>query len=209
MTVKSNEEWLAALHGQNNEPALEDLRRSLERGLHYALAGKVGEYQLDALVEDIAQEAVVKVLVNLDTFRGESQFLTWATKIAVRLAFSELRRKRWRDVSIEALQKEDEEQEYTPAFLADPGPSPEKQAQLNGIMTMVEQMMAETLSERQRTALQVVMAGNMPLDELALKMSTNRNALYKLLHDARMRMQKRLLEEGLSPQDLLAVFDEK
>ena len=209
MTVKSNEEWLAALHDQNNEPALEDLRRSLERGLHYALAGKVGEYQLDALVEDIAQEAVVKVLVNLDTFRGESQFLTWATKIAVRLAFSELRRKRWQDVSIEALQKEDEGQEYTPAFLADSSPSPEKQTQLNGMMVMVEQMMAETLSERQRTALMAVIAGQLPLEEIALQMGTNRNALYKLLHDARMRMQKRLLAEGFSPQDLLATFDEK
>jgi RNA polymerase sigma-70 factor (ECF subfamily) len=209
MTVKSNEEWLAALRGQNNEQALEDLRRSLERGLHYALAGKVSDYQIEALVEDIAQDAVVKVLANLDTFRGESQFLTWATKIAVRLAFSELRRKRWRDVSIEGLQKEDEGQEYTPAFLADSGPSPEKQAELNGTMIMVEQMMQEALSERQRTALMAVIADQMPMDELALKMGTNRNALYKLLHDARMRMQKRLLEEGLYPQDLLAIFDEK
>jgi len=209
MTVKSNEEWLTALRSQDNEEIFEDLRHSLERGLHYALAGRAGDYQLEALVEDIAQEAVVKVLANLDTFRGESQFLTWATKIAVRLALSELRRKRWRDVSIEGLQKEDEDQEYTPAFLADSSPSPEKQTQLNGMMVMVEQMMAETLSERQRTALMAVIAGQLPLEEIALQMGTNRNALYKLLHDARMRMQKRLLEEGFSPQDLLATFDEK
>jgi RNA polymerase sigma-70 factor (ECF subfamily) len=209
MNGKSNEEWLAALRSQDNERALEDLGRSLERGLHYALAGRVSDNQLDALVQDIAQEAVVKVLANLNTFRGESQFLTWATKIAVRLAFSELRRKRWRDVSIEELQKEDEGQEYTPAFLADSSPSPEKQTQLDGMMVMVDRMMQESLSERQRTALMAVIAGQMPLEELALKMGTNRNALYKLLHDARMRMQKRLLQEGLTPQDLLAIFDEK
>jgi RNA polymerase sigma-70 factor, ECF subfamily len=209
MIVKSNQEWLAALRSRDNEQALEELRLSLQRGLHYALAGRMDNLQLEALEEDIAQDAVVKVLTNLDTFRGESQFLTWATKIAVRLAFSELRRKRWRDVSIEALQKEDEGQEYTPAFLADSSPSPEKQASLNGMMNMVQQMMEETLSERQRTALQAVMAGQMPLEEIARRMGTNRNALYKLLHDARLRMQKRLVEEGLSPQDLLAIFDEK
>jgi len=209
MIVKSNQEWLAALRSQDNEQALEELRRSLQRGLHYALAGRMDNFQLEALEEDIAQDAVVKLLANLDTFRGESQFLTWATKIAVRLAFSELRRKRWQDVSIEALQKEDEGQEYTPAFLADSSPSPEKQASLNGMMNMVQQMMEETLSERQRTALQAVMAGQMPLEEIARRMGTNRNALYKLLHDARLRMQKRLVEEGLSPQDLLAIFDEK
>jgi RNA polymerase sigma-70 factor (ECF subfamily) len=209
MIVKSNQEWLAALRSQDNEQALEELRHSLERGLHYALAGRMDDSQLEALQEDIAQDAVVKVLANLDTFRGESQFLTWATKIAVRLAFSELRRKRWRDVSIEALQKEDEGQEYTPAFLADSSPSPEKQASLNGMMNMVQQMMEETLSERQRTALQTVMAGQMPLEEIARRMGTSRNTLYKLLHDARLRMQKRLVEAGLSPQDLLAIFDEK
>jgi RNA polymerase sigma-70 factor (ECF subfamily) len=38
-------------------------------------------------------------------------------------------------------------------------------------------------------------------------MGTNRNALYKLLHDARQRMKARLEEEGLSPEDVLAAFE--
>ena len=46
----------------------------------------------------------------------------------------------------------------------------------------------------------------MPLEEVANRMGTNRNALYKLLHDARQRLKKKLEEEGLSPQDVLAAF---
>jgi RNA polymerase sigma-70 factor (ECF subfamily) len=38
-------------------------------------------------------------------------------------------------------------------------------------------------------------------------MGSNRNALYKLMHDARQRLQKRLAEEGLSSQEVLAAFE--
>jgi hypothetical protein len=36
----------------------------------------------------------------------------------------------------------------------------------------------------------------------------NRNALYKLLHDARMRLKKRLEKEGLTPQEVMSVFEQ-
>jgi RNA polymerase sigma-70 factor (ECF subfamily) len=52
-----------------------------------------------------------------------------------------------------------------------------------------------------------VMQGGMPLQEVADRMGVNRNALYKLLHDARRRVQKRMIEEGMMPQELLAMFD--
>ncbi|MDH4136346.1 MAG: hypothetical protein OEW09_06480, partial [Anaerolineae bacterium] len=45
----------------------------------------------------------VKILDGLDSFRGESRFTTWAQKIAVRVAFTELRRHRWRDVSLDEM----------------------------------------------------------------------------------------------------------
>jgi hypothetical protein len=40
-------------------------------------------------------------------------------------------------------------------------------------------------------------------------MKTNRNALYKLLHDARLRLKRRLLAEGISAQEVLAAFEQK
>jgi RNA polymerase sigma-70 factor (ECF subfamily) len=47
----------------------------------------------------------------------------------------------------------------------------------------------------------------MPLEEAARRLGTDRNALYKLLHDARLRLKRRLAREGLSPAELLAVFE--
>ncbi|MCJ7699990.1 MAG: hypothetical protein MUO62_00265, partial [Anaerolineales bacterium] len=60
---------------------------------------------------------------------------------------------------------------------------------------------------RQRQAMMAIMAGGMPLDEVADRMNTNRNALYKLIHDARKRMQQRLLARGMTPQEVLAAFE--
>jgi RNA polymerase sigma-70 factor (ECF subfamily) len=48
----------------------------------------------------------------------------------------------------------------------------------------------------------------MPLEEAARRMGTNRGALYKLMHDARRRLRKRMEAEGLSAQDVLGSVGE-
>jgi RNA polymerase sigma-70 factor (ECF subfamily) len=52
-----------------------------------------------------------------------------------------------------------------------------------------------------------LMMGGMPMDEVARRMGTNRNALYKLMHDARQRLKERMLDRGISPQEILAAFE--
>ena len=44
------------------------------------------------------------------------------------------------------------------------------------------------------------------MEVVAQRMGTNRNALYKLLHDARLRLKHRLEREGLPPKELLEMF---
>ncbi len=205
METLSDQEWVTRLKQPQNDAVLVELRRRLAIGLTYALSGRVSAEQLDDLVEDFAQEAVLRVLAAVDTFRGESRFLTWATKIAVRLAFSELRRKRWQDVSLEAMVSQNEEEtEETSPVLADPSPTPETLVNREQLLDLVQSLIDEELTERQREALQAVMSSQVPLEELARQMGTTRNALYKMVHDARQRLLKRLAERGLSPQDLLA-----
>ncbi|MFW6082632.1 MAG: RNA polymerase sigma factor [Chloroflexota bacterium] len=96
-------QWLAALSepGPEQETALADLRAFLVRGLSYAMAGRAQVF--DADIEDFVQDALLKILDNLDSFRGESRFTTWAQKIAVHKAFTELRRNCWENVSLEEL----------------------------------------------------------------------------------------------------------
>ena len=44
-------------------------------------------------------------------------------------------------------------------------------------------------------------------NEVAKIMDMKPNAVYKLLHDARVRLKKELEKEGLSPADVISVFE--
>jgi RNA polymerase sigma-70 factor (ECF subfamily) len=71
----------------------------------------------------------------------------------------------------------------------------------------VLRLIDETLTERQRRAMVAVVLGGMPLQEVARRMGTNRNALYKLMHDARQRLKRCLEAEGVSLEALLETFE--
>ena len=206
-TQRSNKEWLESLRPPIVDEALEDLRSTLLRGLRAALSSRV-DGDLDALTEDFTQDALLKILDSLESFRGESRFTTWAQKIAIHVAFSELRRRRWKDISLQTLIETPDGDEYTPAILTDPGVTPEREATQHDLMEIVENLVNEELTDRQRTAMLAMVQGDMPISEIAIKMDTNPNALYKLLHDARKRLQERLEEKsGLSAQDVMSVFE--
>ena len=202
MAVKerSNDQWLAALRGPNRDEALAELRVVLMRGLRGALGGQAN--RVESSVEDFAQEALVKILASLDSFRGECRFTTWAQKICVRTAFAEMRRSRWRDVSLDEVISQPEGN-----TAADPQLDPERAATQTMIMEKFRRFIDEELTDRQRTALLAALGG-MPLEAVADRMDTNRNALYKLLHDARKRLRRRMSAEMLSPQDVLGAFGE-
>jgi len=202
---RTNLQWCEALIPPPIEAAIQDLGILLLRGLRYALADR-GVTEPD--LEDFVQDALLKILREIPSFRGESRFTTWAQKVAVRVALTELRRQRWRDVSLQGLLTRQEESDFTPAVLTDSAPSPEKMAVQHMMMDKIQHLIAEELTDRQRQAMLAVMQGGMPLQEVAVCMGTNRNALYKLLHDARQRLQKRMMSEGLAPEDLLAMFNE-
>jgi RNA polymerase sigma-70 factor (ECF subfamily) len=204
LVERTNEEWISALSepGPEHDAAIEDLRAILVRGLGYALSkrGKVRDSDL----EDFAQEALLKILNGLHTFRGESRLTTWAHKIAVRVAYTELRRRRWRDVSLEEMTETDDSI-FIPETLADPSVGPEQEAMQGAVLSALRRLINEELTDKQRRAMKAVLKG-MPLQEVAARMDTNRNALYKLLHDARQRLKEAMLEEGLSADEVLSAF---
>lgn len=208
MRERTNQEWLRDLQGANQSEALQDLREFLVEGLGYALSDHHRE-NMSALIEDFVQEALLKILDNLDTFRGESKLTTWAQKIAVRVAYTELRRKRWEDVSINDFIPDDSGTDFTPAILTDRDPTPEQVTTQEMMIRKIMKMIDEDLTKRQREAIYAVMFGGMPLQEAARRMDTNRNALYKMIYDARKKLRDSLLLEGLTPEDILATFDLK
>ena len=210
MDKRTNEEWVADLRagGDRQARALEDLRAIILRGLPYAIAGRLAPNspESEALTEEVVQETLMRVLEYLDTFEGRSQFTTWAHKIAVRAALTELRRVRWREVPLPEMEM-NEEGDASYRELPDSQASPEEQVSRAEMMKRVNRIIMEELTEKQRMAMTAIMEG-FPLEEAAQRLGMNRNALYKLMHDARLRLKKRLEKEGLTPQEVLSVFEQ-
>ena len=206
---RSNAEWLAALapDAPGRSAAIEELRLTLVAGLRRGLLQGRGmrRREFAEQAEDFAQEAMVRVLAGLDAFRDESRFVTWAHKIALRVALTELRRKRWNDVSLDTLLVSSEG-ESIPRALADPSVGPEGAARRAASLDRVLRYIREDLTDKQRTAMTAAVLRGMPLEEVARRMSMSRNALYKLLHDARKRLKRRMLQDGITPDDVLAAF---
>ncbi|MDX1639594.1 MAG: sigma-70 family RNA polymerase sigma factor [Balneolaceae bacterium] len=203
----SNEEWVEHLSGTVDNAALQELRSILVRGLKPALS-KYVDRELDQFVEDVTQDALLKILDNVDTFRGESKFVTWAMKIAVREGLTELRRKRWDDISIEDLKnpgnQEGEEggEVFSDTFAADE-PSPEHVTSQKLMLEKVHSIIDNILTDKQRRAITLLMIHGLPITVVAEQMDTNRNSLYKLVHDARKKIKNEFEVQGLDPEKIL------
>lgn len=205
---RTNEEWLSALGNTPQAEALDDLRDRLVRGLRYALKQRYDVTESD--LEDFAQEALVKILDNLSSFRGESKFTTWAQKIAIRVAFSELRRKRWENISLQDLAPQwlaDEDETSSPlVWLPSSEPSPERRVTRENLRALLAYLIQEELTDLQRQAMVAVVLQGMPIEEVARRLDTNRNALYKVLHDARRRLKRRLEAQNVTIEEIMAAF---
>jgi RNA polymerase sigma-70 factor (ECF subfamily) len=208
MATRTNDEWLAALRdtGASRNDALADLRVILLNGLRHGLTNwvKTSGPEFSTLSEDFVQDALLKIMDNLDTFQGKSKFTTWAHKITVRVALTELRRKRWKNRSLDEMLSAESAFTFAPASTS---PTPERATIQTDLMARVQHIIQEELTDKQRTAMLAGPIGGMPIDVLADEMGMNRNALYKLLHDARKRLKQRLAEEGLTPQEIMRAFE--
>lgn len=201
----SNEEWVELLSEPADERAIIELRKYLIRGLKPALS-KYIDRELEQFVEDVAQDALLKVLDNIHTFRGDSKLTTWAMKIAVREGLTILRRKRWNNISIEDLKGPNPDKDSGEIFsetFASSSPSPELTTAQKMMVEKVQGIIQNVLTDKQRTAITAIMIHGLPITVVAEQMNTNRNNLYKLVHDARKKLKNEFEIQGIDPEEAL------
>jgi RNA polymerase sigma-70 factor (ECF subfamily) len=220
MADRTNDEWVAQLQSEDTEAqqgAIEDLQKRLKRSIFYYLSRERSDLQdlatqeHDQMAQDLAQDAVLRVMKNIDSFRGDSRFTTWATKIAIRMAISDLRRAHYKDYSLDDLTIGGELMpslsDAQPAPTQGPKPpNPERATERDDVLEKISKAIEEALTERQRQALVAVAIDGVPLEIVAERMDTNRNALYKLLHDARRKLKGHLDAQGISMDYMLTLF---
>jgi RNA polymerase sigma-70 factor (ECF subfamily) len=199
---RENVIWMRDLRagGPVQAEAITDLRGLLLQGLTTSFQARGALDQ--AFVEDVIQQALVHILDHLDQFQGRSKFTTWAMAITVRLALSALRRTRWQDVSLESLTAP---LEGAPAWDRDDTTSPAQHAEQHAMVETLSRLIDATLTEKQGRALTAELGG-MPLEEIAHRMGSNVNAVYKLLHDARQRLKHGLETAGYTAEDVRSAF---
>ncbi len=217
MAERSNEEWLWALSEQSSEArteALEDLRDFLVRAALVYLSQQRSELadwsrqDIRSLAEDLAQEVIAELRESLSSFRGESKFTTWAYRFVINRAASELRRRRYQNVSLDRLREEGPRLLFQAIANEGERVEPEKLAERRHYLRLLQEIMQTELNERQRLALIAVHWQGRSMDEVANALGMNRNALYKLLHDARKRLKAALQARHLSEGDILAAFED-
>jgi RNA polymerase sigma-70 factor (ECF subfamily) len=210
MTQRTNVEWLTALR-DGDDAALADLRTyvlraalfTLQRARHHV--GHLGAGALGQLAEDCAQESLTAILQRLGTFRGESQFTTWAYTFAVNIALLAARRERWASVSLDRILDGSE----TPSAATgghDATLDPERRALQAEAVAAIRDGIEHHLTVKQQQLLRAIVFEQVPLDEVVRHWGSNRNALYKLLHDARRKLKSHLHARGFDVDEILDLF---
>ena len=188
-------DWVQALtvDGPHRDIALARLHALLTRAARHQIGrmrsqlGDVGRESLDELALQAADEAMVALLAKLHTFQGRSRFTTWAYKFAILQAATEVRSQSWRarQVSLDDA-----------SVIADLQPSAPDLAEAAELARAVERAIADALTAHQRRVVLALLVDGVPIDVLAERLGTNRNALYKTLHDARVRIRAHLAAAG-------------
>jgi RNA polymerase sigma-70 factor, ECF subfamily len=196
--------WVDALGTTGVEHA-----RTLER-LHDLLLGaayteanrrqhlypEIGGAELDDLCRQAADDAVVAVMAKLDGYRGASRFTTWAYAFAIFEVSVKLRRHAWRRGRIPTA-----DDDTTWDRLAERAGTAEAGIESAELLRALRRAITEELTARQRQVFVAVALNDVEIDVVADQLSSTRGAIYKVLHDARTKLRRRLEREGHLTQE--------
>jgi RNA polymerase sigma-70 factor (ECF subfamily) len=171
------------LHARLVRIALAEVRR---RSASTPVAGR----ELEDVAHQAAGDAMLAILAKLGDFRGESRFVTWAYRFVILEVSAKLGRHYWRHprVALDAGQWE---------LLPDRfGIDPARHAEAAGIIAEVRRVVDEEMTAHQRRVFTAIVVDEIPLDALAAELGLRRNAVYKVIFDARRKIRRALVANG-------------
>ena len=148
-------------------------------------------------LEDIAQQAAADALMaicdRLDRFKGEARFTTWASKFVIYNVATKMNRHFWRRHEVPF------DQEDWSRLASSFDASIADEVEVRDLATAVSSAVQRSLSDRQRLVFVATVLNGMPIDVLADELGSTRNALYKVLFDARRKLRMALEADGYLP----------
>lgn len=195
LVARTDEAWIADLSddGPAGQLALRRLHVLLLRAarhqvwrLREQLPG-AGAADLEDLAQQAADDALVAVLRKLGTFQRRARFTTWVYKFGILHAGVAVRRQAWRNREVPLP-------DTLP--LTDGSPGAAELSEAAHLARAVADAIATALTPHQRRVVLALVVESVPIDVLADRLGTNRNALYKTLHDARRRLRSALVAAG-------------
>ena len=209
--TRTNQEWTQHLSRQDSQ-AIDDLRQLLLGAALYTLAAHLedlqnrSEYDRIALAEDCAQDALLAVLAHLNDFRGESKFTTWAYKFGINIALTRARHERWKQVSLDELSEDGDGLDWLQLNDSAQIIDPELPMLQSEVGLLIQAVIRERLTARQRQVLKWIAFDDIPMDVVVERLHSNRNAIYKMLHDARLKVKQHLAAHGYELEEVAGLF---
>src|SRR6201993_1693662 len=151
--------------------------------------------ELDDLAYQAAADALIAITAKLGQFRGESRFTTWAYKFVIFEVSAKIGRHFWRDPDVRL---DAEDWDRLPGHF---GFDPAREAEWRDLLAALHRAVDEELTARQRTVFVAIVLNGVPLDTLVLELGSNRNAIYKVLFDARRKLRSVLVADGYLRDD--------
>ena len=198
---RSNEAWIRDLTCHDcpqQRQAFEELSRLLFRVARHTLAPA----GMQDLAEGCVQETWVVILRDLGRFHGESRFTTWAIGILLNKCREAIRKRRRETLTDFTVAYRGQELPLLEA-LGDPeAHDPELSAARKELAGVVEEIICQKLTRRQRIALVNIALVGRPVQDVAETLGTSRNNVYKILHDARKKLKRELENRGYAWEDV-------
>ena len=153
----------------------------------------IGDYHR---AEDLTQETFLRVFRNSGHYEPKSQFKNWIYLIATNLCRNEVRnRKRRNTVFLDDLMSEEEDVSYA-SLIQDVRNLPDELYEKKEQQLVIQQTI-NCLPENQRLALILVTYHDLRYEAVAEVLDCSISAVKSLIHRARQKMKKLLVESGI------------